>query len=54
MSMNAYVVCPIRLKVNLSNSILPDDKKLPKIKCKGHLDSVAVRVSDRKITNLFR
>eukprot|EP00116_Pleurobrachia_bachei_P002875 sb/3463137/ len=30
------------------------DKKLPKIKCKGHLDAVKVRMSDLKIQNLFK
>ena len=29
-------------------------QKLPKIKCKGHLDAVKVRMSDLKIQNLFK
>ena len=54
MSIDSFILYPIRLNVNLSNSILPDDKKLPKIKCRGHLDSVKVLMSDVKIHNLYR
>ncbi|KAL5247330.1 hypothetical protein ACHWQZ_G019262 [Mnemiopsis leidyi] len=54
MTLDSFILHPVRLNVNLSNSILPDDKKLPKIKCRGHLDSLRVVMSDVKIQNLYR
>ena len=54
MSLDSFVLYPIKLDVSLAISILPDDKNIPKIKCKGHLDVVQLVMSDKKFNDLYR